>query len=183
MCRTLVAVTLGLVVAAGAAHAAKPDRFKARLEPFNAGGAMVATNATGQAQVEIIDENTAVEFRVKVAGIDNLLMAHIHVSPEPVENTDPAGPVAFWFTGGPPPGTTIVTETVNGRLAEGFIITNGQLAVWDAADPTAGTVQGLIAAIREGRATVVVHTDDLNPDTPTGVAGDSRAGEIRGTLR
>ena len=39
------------------------------------------------------------------------------------------------------------------------------------------------AAIEEGRASVVVHTDDLDPDTPTGIAGDSRAGELRGTLQ
>jgi hypothetical protein len=108
-------------------------------------------------------------------------MAHIHISPVPVEVTDPAGPIAYWFTGGPPPGTNL-TERVNGTLADGYIITNGQLVVWDASDPTAGTVEGLINAMAEGRASVVVHTDDLNPDTPTGVAGDSRAGELRGTL-
>jgi len=55
--------------------------------------------------------------------------------------------------------------------------------VWDPADPEAGTVQGLISAIEEGRASVVVHTDDLDPTTLTGVAGDSRAGELRGTLQ
>ena len=109
-------------------------------------------------------------------------MAHIHVAPEPVEVTDPAGPVAFWFTGGPPPGTTL-TERVNGRLAEGFIITEGQITLWDASDPLAGTVEGLVNAIMEGRASVIVHTDDLDPDTATGVQGDSRAGELRGTLR
>jgi len=68
-------------------------------------------------------------------------------------------------------------------LADGYIITDGQLEVWDTEDPMAGTVEGLIKAILEGRASVVVHTDDLDPDTPTGVAGDSRAGELRGTLQ
>jgi hypothetical protein len=104
------------------------------------------------------------------------------VAPEPVEVSDPAGPVAYWFVGGPPPNQT-VTERVNGVLSRGYIITDGDVEVWDATDPAAGTVQGLIEAIAEGRASVVVHTDDLNPDTPTGVAGDSRAGELRGTLR
>ena len=109
-------------------------------------------------------------------------MAHIHISPTPVEVTDPAGPVAFWFTGGPPQDTTLA-ERVNGRLAEGFIITNGQLVSWDMADPLDGTVEGLIQAITEGRASVIVHTNDQNPDTPTGVQGDSPPGELRGTLR
>lgn len=178
---TVLALALTLAVA-GNAYGDRPMRFKAQLEGFNAGGVPIPTNATGNARVEVIDDGTALAFRVIVAGIDNLLMAHIHVAPEPVELTDPAGPIAYWFTGGPPPGTNL-TERVNGRLAQGFIITDGQLEVWDANDPTAGTVGGLITAIEEGRASVVVHTDDLNPDTPTGVAGDSRAGELRGTLQ
>lgn len=177
----LFAIVLGVAVAGGAG-AVQPQKFSAHLEGFNAAGAPVATNAQGHAMVEVIDGGTALKFVVKVAGIDNLLMAHIHVAPTPVEVTDPAGPIALWFVGGPPPGTT-VTERVDGTLAEGYVVTNGDLVVWDAGDPAAGTVAGLIAAIEEGRASVVVHTDDLNPDTPTGVAGDSRAGELRGTLQ
>jgi len=176
----VLALALGVIVV-GNAGAAKPMKFSAQLDGFNAGGAPIPTNAQGRAVVEVIDDGTAVNFRVKVAGIDNLLMAHIHIAPAPVMLTDPAGPIAYWFTGGPPPGTNL-TERVNGTLADGYIITNGQLVVWDASDPTAGTVEGLINAMAEGRASVVVHTDDLNPDTPTGVAGDSRAGELRGTL-
>ena len=181
MYKILFSLALGLSLV-GNAQADKPIRFKADLEGFNAGGVPIPTRAQGQAKVEVIDDGTALSFRVNVAGIDNLLMAHIHIAPEPVVITDPAGPIAYWFTGGPPPGDNL-TERVNGRLAEGFVITDGQLEVWDATDPTAGTVEGLIDAIMEGRASVVVHTDDLNPDTPTGVAGDSRAGELRGTLR
>jgi hypothetical protein len=176
----LLALTLALMVAA--AQAGPKMLFKAQLDGFNAGGAPIPTNATGNARVEVIDEGTALQFSLNVAGIDNLLMAHIHVAPEPVEVSDPAGPVAYWFVGGPPPNQT-VTERVNGVLSRGYIITDGDVEVWDATDPAAGTVQGLIEAIAEGRASVVVHTDDLNPDTPTGVAGDSRAGELRGTLR
>jgi hypothetical protein len=181
MQKIVLALALGLSFA-WVAQAAPPMRFDTHLEGFNAGGAPIPTNATGQASVEVLDGGTALKFKVNVAGINNLLMAHIHVAPVPVQITDPAGPVAFWFTGGPPPGTNL-TERVNGRLAEGYIITAGQLVIWDPADPTAGTVEGLIQAIEEGRASVVVHTDDLDPGTPTGTAGDSRAGELRGTLR
>ncbi len=180
--RTLLFVLALSSLATGNALADKPMRFDTKLFGFNAGGAAVATNAQGHASVEVIDGGTAIKFKVNVAGIDNLLMAHIHVASEPVALTDPAGPVAFWFTGGPPPGTTN-TETVNGTLAEGYIVTDGSLSVWNQSDPEAGTIAGLISAISEGRASVVVHTDDLNPDTPTGVAGDSRAGELRGTLQ
>ena len=158
-------------LATGNALADKPMRFDAKLFGVNAGGGAVATNAQGRASVEVIDGGNAIKFKVTVAGIDNLLMAHIHIAPQPVQLTDPAGPVGFWFVGGPPPGSTN-TETVNGTLAEGYIVT----------DADAGTIPGLITALKDGRASVVVHTDDLNPDTPTGVAGDSRAGELRGTL-
>lgn len=181
MRNTLFALLLGMAVV-GSAYADRGTRFQAKLQGFNASGAQIATNATGEAKVEIIDGGSALAFRVNVAGINNLLMAHIHIAPAPVNETDPAGPIAFWFVGGPPPGTTL-TETVNGRLAEGFIITNGDVVSWDANDPDNGTIQGVINAIRQGRASVVVHTDDLDPNTPTGRAGDSRAGEIRGTLR
>lgn len=57
--------------------------------------------------VEVIDGGTALALKIKVAGIDNLLMAHIHVAPAPVEVTDAAGPIAYWFVGGPPAGTTV----------------------------------------------------------------------------
>ena len=181
MKKLLCAFVLGLLVSASG-YARDSMRFRTHLDGFNAAGAPVATNATGDAKVEVIDGGTALKFRVNVAGIENLVMAHIHVAPAPVDVTDPAGPPAFWFTGGPPPDTTL-SERVNGRLAEGYIITNGQLASWDTTDPLDGTVEGLIIAIEEGRASVIVHTDDLDPDTPTGVQGDSRAGELRGTLR
>ena len=100
----VLALALGVIVV-GNAEAAKPMKFSAQLDGFNAGGAPIPTNAQGRAVVEVIDDGTAVNFRVKVAGIDNLLMAHIHIAPAPVMLTDPAGPIAYWFTGGPPPGT------------------------------------------------------------------------------
>ena len=63
-------------------------------------------------------------------------------------------------------------------------VTDGDVGDWDPINtPDSGTVAGLIRAIEEGRVSVVVHTDDLDPGTPTGVAGDSRAGELRGTLQ
>lgn len=181
MRNVLFALVLGFSLV-GIAAADKPMKFDTKLVGFNAGGAAIPTTAQGRAKVEVIDDGTAVNFSVKVAGIDNLLMAHIHIAAAPVELTDPAGPIAYWFTGGPPPVTNL-TERVNGTLSEGYIITDGQLEVWDATDPSAGTVAGLITAIKQGRASVVVHTDDLDPNTPTGFPGDSRAGELRGTLQ
>ncbi len=184
--KTVAALALGLFLA-GSAVADSGLRFKARLEGFTLAGVPVDTRATGEARVEVIDGGSALQFRVNVAGIDNLLMAHIHVAPvgsaTPVRVTDAAGPVAFWFVGGPPPGGTL-GETVNGRLAEGYIITNGDLAAWnDPNDGMAGTIEGLVNAIMEGRASVIVHTSDGDATTTVPMAGDSPAGELRGTLR
>jgi hypothetical protein len=50
-------------------------------------------------------------------------------------------------------------------------------------DPLSGTIEGLVMAIEEGRASVIVHTNDLNPATTALVGGDSPGGELRGTLR
>ena len=182
MKRLFFVLTLCLVVV-GSAYADRPMRFKAHLEGFDLNGNPVATNAKGMARVEVIDDGTALSFRVNVAGIKNLWMAHIHIADTPVEVTDLAGPVAFWFTGGPPPETTL-SERVKGRLAEGYIITKGQLQLWNDPDPDIdGTIEGLVKAISEGRASVIVHTNDLDPTTEPGVQGDSPAGELRGTLR
>jgi CHRD domain len=181
MKKTLLAFVIG-VAAMGGAYAQRSMQFDAHLQGFNLAGLPVATNATGEARVEVIDGGTALRFRVNVAGITNLWMAHIHIAPVPVQVTDPSGPVAFWFVGGPPQGTT-VRETINGRLAEGFIITNADLVSWSATDPLNGTIEGLVKAIQEGRASVIVHTNDLNPATTALVAGDSPGGELRGTLR
>jgi len=176
MLKKLLLVAAG-VGCASAALADKPLRFDAHLEGYNLAGVPVPTSATGQARVEVVDGGTALYFQIEVAGLRNVLMAHFHVnttSPAPIQLTDPAGPIAFWITGGPPAAET-VTETINGSFARGYLITDAQMS--------SGTVEDLVELIRQGRATIVIHTDDLNPDTPTGTQGDSRAGELRGTLQ
>lgn len=157
----LLLATLGL---ATATVAGPPERFDAQLSGFNAGGAVVETNAAGVAKVEIVDDGTAISYQVNVAGLDGAFMAHIHVAPNPVQLNEPAGPPVFWFFGGPAPvAADNIAEPINGSLARGYIVTAGDL--------TSGSVADLIAAIREGRASIVVHTVE------------SPAGELRGTLQ
>lgn len=157
---------LGLLFA-GATLADKPQRYKAQLAGFDLTGAPVATAATGHARLEVIDGGTALAFRVNVENFDNLLMAHIHIANGPVMVTDAAGPPVYWFNGGPPPGDT-VAETVNGRLAQGYLFTASQL---DSPRADVTTVEELIAAIDEGRASVIIHSSDFP------------LGELRGTLQ
>jgi hypothetical protein len=182
MSRIASAFVLIVLMAANAYAVDPPNRFFARLQPFDASGRPVDSNAVGRARVDVLNDGTALKFSVSVAGIENMVMAHIHVSPTPVAVTEDAGPVAVWFNGGPPPANSL-KRVINGGLAAGYIISNGDLVSWDpVGDPLSGTIAGLVKAMREGRATVAVHTDDQDPNTPTGRQGDSRAGEIRGTL-
>jgi len=159
----LIVAALGFGLAA-LALAAKPVRFDTHLQGYNASGSPVNTSATGQALVEIVDDGTAIYYQVEVAGVENAFMAHIHVSATPVQLTDPAGPIVYWFFGGPPPSAgNAIEERVNGSLARGYINADSEV--------NSLTLAQLVNAIREGRATIVVHTSQ-NP-----------AGEIRGTLR
>ena len=186
--RILTTLTLALGVAA-AATADPGERFSAHLIGGDLAGNPIVTNATGEAQFEVIDSGTAIRFRLNVAGINNLFMAHIHVAAKgPVASNQPVGPIVFWFvptTPGAP--NSNVAETVQGNLSSGFIMTDAQMVgplTFDPSNADNTGVAGLLKAIREGRATIVVHTSDLNNannQTP-GVAGDSPAGEIRGLI-
>jgi hypothetical protein len=155
----LAMICLGI---AANVSAAPPMRFDAHLTGWNAAGQPVDTNATGQAKVEIVDDGQAIYFQVEVAGIEGAVMAHIHVNEQPVQVNEPAGPPVYWFFGGPPPNNP-VSDRINGSLARGYITSDGDLS--------GGTVLELVAAIKEGRASIIVHTQQ------------NFAGELRGTLR
>ena len=186
----LVSALMFGLIAIGNSYAEPQMKFSTNLTGFNAAGAPVDTNASGQANFEVIDDGTVVRYRVNVAGIENLWMAHIHVAPAPVAITDPAGPIAFWFTPttppAPPPAGVNVAERLQGNLASGLIMNDDQLVGVLAPDEgnLEGTgISGLIAAMQEGRATVVVHTNAFgDPDFPAGAAGNSPPGELRGTI-
>ena len=176
----VLALVLTLAVAVNA-DANGPMRFKAHLEGFNAAGQPVDTNATGQAVFEVIADGAAIKYRLNVAGIENLWMAHIHVAADPVDITDPAGPIAFWFVPttppAPPPAGVNVAERLQGNLTSGLIFSDGQLLNGD-------NIHDLISAMSEGRASVVVHTNAFgDPAFPPGGAGNSPPGELRGTIR
>lgn len=184
-----LAITLGFATAA-VAHPG--ERFRAHLNGGDLAGNVIATNATGQAELTVVDNDTAIRFQLNVAGINNLFMAHIHVNttlPGPIAPNQPVGPVVFWFTptSNAAPNSN-VAETVQGDLASGFIMTNAQITgplAFDPANAANTGIAGLLKAMREQRATIVVHTSDLNNanNTTPGRAGDSPAGEIRGLIQ
>jgi len=191
MRRILLAATLALAMSMPAfADNGGGLKFKAKLAGGDLNGNVIATAASGDAKLSILDNGDAVLFEVKIKGIRNLWQAHIHIAAQgPVAPNQPVGPIVFFFvpsTGGAQNDN--IAEEFNGTMSAGVVMTDQQLVgplAFNTADPDNTGVAGLIKAIMEQRATIVVHTSDLNNanNVTPGVAGDSPAGEIRGLIQ
>src|SRR5262245_5644578 len=133
------------------------------------------THATGNAIYHIADDGNSVDYKLIVANIDNVIMAHIHIGPPGV-----AGPIAVWLYPSTTPGPAAPGGgAINGVIVTGtFTAANLQPAsgAWD------GTWESLLAAIRGGGAYTNVHTND-GVDPPNSGPGDFPAGEIRGQFK
>jgi hypothetical protein len=120
----------------------------------------VETQAQGQAIFKLSADGTELHYKLIVANIENVLMAHIHLG-EAGEN----GPVVVWlYPDGPPP--QLIEGRFQGVLAEG-VITAGDLVGLLAG----GNMADLIAEIEAGNAYVNVHTEQFP------------GGEVRGQIR
>jgi hypothetical protein len=120
----------------------------------------VDTRARGQASFQLSHDGTELSYRLIVANIENVSMAHIHLAPAGAN-----GPVVAWlYPGGPPP--QLIEGRFQGVLAEGTI-TAGDLV-----GPLAGaTLADLVDELSAGNAYVNVHTSQFPP------------GEVRGQIR
>jgi hypothetical protein len=169
MRRFVIGAVAALLVAVVAvpAGATSQRNYRAHL---NGDGAGVETLAQGQAIFQFSRDGSALSYKLIVAGLDNLWMAHIHVAAEPGGD----GPPVVWLlpTAPPPPGSA-VAGTSNGVVAEGTVMEG---------DPGVSiSFAELRTAIAEGRAYVNVHTNDFVAPANTG-PGDFPGGEIRGDL-
>jgi hypothetical protein len=124
------------------------------------------TPAVGVAKFKLRQGGTALEFRVNVANIQNVVAAHIHCGAVGVN-----GPVGVTLFVGAPAG-----GRVNGTLAEGTITAPdpGNACGW-------ADLAAVVAAIESGATYVNVHTNDGVPPANTG-PGDFPGGEIRGQI-
>jgi hypothetical protein len=120
----------------------------------------VDTRARGQATFQLSRDGSELSYRLIVANLVDLHMAHIHVAPVGVN-----GPVVVWlYPAGPPPQP--IPGRTSGVLATGVITADnlvGQLAGASLAD--------LIELMASGNTYVNVHTLAHPP------------GEIRGQIR
>jgi hypothetical protein len=119
----------------------------------------VETRATGQAIFQLSKDGTELSYKLIVANIEDLRMAHIHLAPAGVN-----GPVVAWLYPSAPPAQ-LIPGRFNGVLAEG-IITEANLV-----GPLAGLpFSSLIDAMKAGDTYVNVHTSTYP------------GGEIRGQI-
>jgi hypothetical protein len=143
-------------VSAAAMQAAPQRNFVAVLSSADAGS---DRKGRGVAKFQLSADGGEMAYRLNVANIENLLMAHIHLAPVG-EN----GPVAVWlYPDGPPP--QLIEGRFNGVLATGTI-TDADLV-----GPLAGmTVADLVQQLEAEMGYVNVHTTQYPP------------GEIRGQI-
>lgn len=118
------------------------------------------SKAQGQAIFKLSKDGTELSYKLIVANLDNLSMAHIHLAP-----AGSNGGVVAWLYPSAPPALPI-PGTTNGILAEG-VITSSNLVGVLAGQP----LSALITYLESEGAYVNVHTTA------------SPGGEIRGQIK
>jgi hypothetical protein len=173
---SLVLVLVALLATAGIAGAAARN-YRAHLsgrEEVPPPGVVVTTTAQGQAVFSLSKDASAIHYKLGVANIENVFMAHIHKG-APGTN----GPIVVWLY----PGTAPVPGPQGQGRVDGVLVQG----VFTAADlvnqGTTGitSLEELMAAIEAGNAYVNVHTNDGIAPPNTG-PGDYPGGEIRGHI-
>ncbi|MEX2571312.1 MAG: CHRD domain-containing protein [Gemmatimonadota bacterium] len=146
----------------GEIAAAKRTVAKNYVAPLSGGEEVPANDsrARGLAKFQLSADGESLSYKLIVANIENVRMAHIHLAPAGQNG----GIVVWLYPDGPPP--QLIPGRTNGILAEGTI----------AADDLTGSLAGqplsaLLDAMATGGAYVNVHTDQFPP------------GEIRGQIK
>ncbi len=164
----IVALAGLLVLPWSAAANAQPDsrNFRAHLTgDEEVADEPVITRAQGQAIFQLSKDGTELYYKLIVANIENVTMAHIHLAPVG-EN----GPVVAWlYPAAPPP--QLIEGRFSGVLAEGVITNDDVITLGDPDDPDfEGSLDALLAEMRAGNTYVNVHTEQYP------------AGEVRGQI-
>jgi hypothetical protein len=117
------------------------------------------SQAQGQALFRLSKDGTAIHYKLLVANIENVTMAHIHVAPAGVN-----GPVVVWlYPDAPPP--VLIEGRFSGVLAEGVITADSLVG-----DLAGQSLDALLEAMMAGNTYVNVHTSQFP------------GGEIRGQI-
>ena len=170
--RTIGLVAAAIVLTAGSAFAANSKNVGTHLHGDEEVPAR-PTRAQGQATFRVNDDGTAIRYKLNVANIENVIMAHIHIAP-PGEN----GGVVVWLY---PSTTPNVQDPPGGGRLQGPIAEGTITAANLVGDLAGHPLSDLLDAIESGDAYVNVHTNDGVAPINTG-PGDFPMGEIRGQL-
>lgn len=125
--------------------------------------AAVDTQAQGQASFRLSEDGDTLYYKLIVANIENVTMAHIHLINPANPSSGIGAPVVWLYPSAPP--AQLIPGRFSGVLAEGTI-TDASLVNALAG----GTLDDLLAAIESGQTYVNVHTLQFG------------GGEIRGDL-
>lgn len=128
------------------------------------------SKARGSSIFQLNADGTQLSYRLIVANIENVFMAHIHQGPAGTN-----GPVVVWLYPSTTPGPgPLGAGRIDGVIAEGTITAANLMG------PLAGQpLAALVDLLTGGNAYVNVHTNDGVAPTNTG-PGDFPGGEIRG---
>lgn len=120
----------------------------------------VDTRARGLAKFQLSKDETELQYRLNVANIENLTMAHIHQGATGVN-----GPVVTWlYPDGPPP------QLIEGRFSG--VLATGTITDEDLVGPLEDeSLADLLTIMRAEETYVNVHSDAFP------------AGEVRGQIR
>lgn len=148
MRRLFIMVTVILMLLASAVMAqAAPRALTAHLSGDQEVPA-VETRATGQTVLKVARDGESIGYKLIVANIEDVTMAHLHLAPAGAN-----GPVVTWLypEDGPPP------ELIEGR-SDG-ILARGTISEDDLVGPLAGEdLDTLLEEIADGQIYVNVHT-------------------------
>ena len=171
--RLFIATSVAVLVAAGIALAAVSMHFHSPMDGAQEAPVPRDTHARGNAIYKLSDDGSRIEYKVVVANIENVFMAHIHMAPAGV-----SGPIVVWLYPGTTPG---VTAPLGGGRTDGVIV-QGSFGASDFIGPLAGhPLSDLLALMRSGGVYTNVHTNDGDLVVNEG-PGDFPAGEIRGQI-
>lgn len=126
------------------------------------------TRATGQVVLTLTSDGSALQYRINVSNIENVVSVRLENAP-----AGATGPEVASLYGPAAPGG----GRVNGPLASGALMAGSLVG------PMAGrTIADLVTEIEAGRIYVNVVTDD-GQAPPDQKPGDFSSGEIRGQLQ
>ncbi len=112
----------------------------------------IDTQAQGQVVFQVSKDSMSIDFKLIVANIENITMAHIHI-----DNGAIVGPIVVWLYPRTPP-LQLIPGRFDGILMQGTITASDLLGIM------AGmTINDLVAKMNAGLAYVVVHTSQHPP--------------------